>query len=275
VQGRLAGTRFAVLVFTNLTQDHLDFHGTLEQYFVAKRRLFEQADRSIVNVENEYGARIQHELPSAIGFTSESRVLEGIDLRLRGRFNRENAIAAALAARALGLGDEAIRSGIESVAGVPGRFELIDEGQPYTVIVDYAHTPDGLDNVLRAARELTRGKLWVVFGAGGDRDTEKRPMMGRVASELADRAILTSDNPRTERPEDIAADVAGGAIGLLETELDRRRAIELALVEAEEGDVVVIAGRGAEPEQELADGKVPFDDRDVARETLRIVLAHR
>jgi UDP-N-acetylmuramoyl-L-alanyl-D-glutamate--2,6-diaminopimelate ligase len=158
---------------------------------------------------------------------------------------------------------------------VPGRFESIEEGQPFVVLVDYAHTPDSLANVLGAARELGDGRLVAVFGAGGDRDRAKRPLMGRVVAGLADRAILTSDNPRSEDPEEIAAAVARGAPGELELELDRRAAIERALEDARPGDVVVIAGRGAEPEQELATGKVPFDDRDVAREILRRVVASR
>ncbi len=202
VQGRLDGTRFAVLVFTNLTQDHLDFHGTMEEYFEAKRALFDQADargRSTSATSTAGGS--PPSLPDAITFDADSDVLDGIDLKLRGGFNRENAIGAALAARALGVGEDAIKRGIESVRGVPGRFESIDEGQEFTVIVDYAHTPDSLDNVIRAARELGGGRLIVVFGAGGDRDRAKRPLMGRVVSELADRAILTSDNPRTEDPD--------------------------------------------------------------------------
>jgi UDP-N-acetylmuramoyl-L-alanyl-D-glutamate--2,6-diaminopimelate ligase len=268
VQGRLAGTRFTVLVFTNLTQDHLDFHGTMEAYYEAKRALFAQADVAVVNVDDVYGRRLAAELPDAVTFDSRSDGLAGIDLKLRGAFNRLNATGAALAARALGVGDDAIKRGIESLEGVPGRFESIEEGQPFTVIVDYAHTPDSLENVIGAARGLGR-RLVVVFGAGGDRDRAKRPLMGRVVSELADRAILTSDNPRSEEPDAIAADVAGGAVGELRVELDRRAAIELALAEAEPGDVVILAGRGAEPEQELADGRVPFDDRQVARDILK------
>jgi UDP-N-acetylmuramoyl-L-alanyl-D-glutamate--2,6-diaminopimelate ligase len=267
-QGRLAGTTFAVLVFTNLTQDHLNFHGTMEAYFEAKTSLFAQAERAVVNVGDEWGRRLAAELPDAVTFDASSEVLDGVDLRLRGGFNRENAIGAALAAGALGIEREAIERGIEAVEGVPGRFESIEEGQPFAVIVDYAHTPDSLANVIHAARGLGDGRLIVVFGAGGDRDRGKRPLMGRVVSELSDRAILTSDNPRSEDPESIAADVAAGALGPLEQELDRRAAIELALASAEPGDVVVIAGRGAEPEQELAGGKVPFDDREVAREVL-------
>jgi UDP-N-acetylmuramoyl-L-alanyl-D-glutamate--2,6-diaminopimelate ligase len=273
VQGRLACTRFAALVFTNLTQDHLDFHGTMEDYFQAKRRLFDQADRAVVNVGGEYGQRLARELPGATVFEAGSDAIDGIDLELRGRFNRENALAAAVAARALGVAGDAIRRGLESVHGVPGRFETIDEGQPFAVIVDYAHTPDSLENVLRAARELGDGRLVVVFGAGGNRDRAKRPLMGRVAGEFADRAILTSDNPRSEDPEAIAAEVAAGAVGGLELELDRRAAILRALEDARPGDVVVVAGRGSEPTQELATGKVPFDDRDVAREVLRRVGA--
>jgi len=272
-RGRLDGTRFAVLVFTNLTQDHLDFHETMDAYYEAKRALFAQAGAAVVNVADEWGRRLAHELPEAVTYDADTDVLGGIDVRLRGNFNRENAIAGVLAARALGVDDDAIRRGIQSVRGVPGRFESIDEGQPFEVIVDYSHTPDSLENALRAARELAAGRVVVVFGAGGDRDRQKRPLMGRVASELADRAILTSDNPRSEDPEEIAAAVARGAIGELELELDRRAAIEAALADARPGDVVLIAGRGAEPTQELASGKVPFDDREVARDALRRVGA--
>ncbi len=272
-QGRLDGTRFAVLVFTNLSRDHLNFHGTMEAYFEAKAALFQTADRAIVNVTDEWGKRLATRLPEAVTFDAGSEAIDGIDLKLRGGFNRENAIGAALAAEALGIERDAIRAGIESVGGVPGRFESIDAGQAFAVIVDYAHTPDSLDNVIRTARALGDGRLTVVFGAGGDRDRGKRPEMGRVVSALADRTILTSDNPRSEAPEAIAAEVSAGAGSPLEQELDRRAAIELALEGARPGDIVVIAGRGAEPEQELASGKVPFDDREVARETLRRVAA--
>jgi UDP-N-acetylmuramoyl-L-alanyl-D-glutamate--2,6-diaminopimelate ligase len=274
-QGRLEGTRFAVLVFTNLTQDHLNFHGTMEAYFDAKAALFAQADRAVINVGDEWGQRLAATLPDAITFDVDSTVLEGIDLALSGAFNRENAIGAALAADALCVPRDAIKRGIESLKGVPGRFETIDAGQRFTVIVDYAHTPEALENVIKAARGLSDQKLTVVFGAGGDRDRGKRPMMGRVVSALADRTILTSDNPRSEDPEAIAVEVAEGATGQIEIELDRRAAIARALREAQPGDVVVIAGRGAEPEQELAGGKIPFDDRDAAREALATVATHR
>jgi UDP-N-acetylmuramoyl-L-alanyl-D-glutamate--2,6-diaminopimelate ligase len=262
-KGRLAGTRFAVLVFTNLTQDHLDFHGTMESYFEAKRSLFGQAAAAVVNVDDEWGRRLAAERPGAVTFTPDDEL--GADLQLAGRFNRANAAGAVAAARVLGVDEGYIRRGIESVRGVPGRFETIDAGQPFSVIVDYAHTPDSLANVLRAARELGNGRLTVVFGAGGDRDREKRPLMGRVASALADRVIVTTDNPRSEDPRAIAEEVAAGR---LEIVVDRRAAIERALEDATAGDVVVIAGKGADTEMEIAGGSVPFDDRAVAREVL-------
>jgi UDP-N-acetylmuramoyl-L-alanyl-D-glutamate--2,6-diaminopimelate ligase len=262
-QGRLAGTRFRVLVFTNLTQDHLDFHGTMDAYFAAKRALFDQADAAVVNTDDEWGRRLARELPGAISFSGDDEL--GAELRLRGRFNRENAAGAAAAARVLDIDADAIRRGLESVAGVPGRFESVEAGQPFSVIVDYAHTPDSLDNVLRAARELGPGRLTVVFGAGGDRDREKRPLMGRVAAERADRAIVTTDNPRSEDPQAIAEEVAAGK---LEIVVDRRAAIERALTDAGAGDVVVIAGKGADTEMEIDGRFVPFDDRAVAREVL-------
>src|SRR5439155_18937254 len=165
VEDRLAGTRFAVLVFTNLTQDHLDYHGSMTAYFEAKRALFEQADVAVVNTGDEWGRRLAAELPEAVTFDASSNVLDGVELKLRGSFNRSNAMGAALAARALGVPDDAVKRGIESVQGVPGRFESIDEGQPFTVIVDYAHTPDSLENVIHAARGLAE-RLVVVFGAG-------------------------------------------------------------------------------------------------------------
>jgi UDP-N-acetylmuramoyl-L-alanyl-D-glutamate--2,6-diaminopimelate ligase len=262
--GRLDETRFAVLVFTNLTQDHLDFHGTMEEYFAAKRALFDQADHAVVNIGDPWGQRLARDLPRARTFTPEDD-LNGFALQLRGRFNRANALGAIWAARELGIDEAVIRAGVESLAGVPGRFETVDAGQPFTVIVDYAHTPDSLENVLRAARELG-GRLTVVFGAGGDRDREKRPIMGRIAGDLADRAIVTTDNPRSEEPAEIAREVAHGTLEII---LDRRAAIEAALADATPGDVVVIAGKGADTEMELAAGNVPFDDRVVAREVLR------
>jgi UDP-N-acetylmuramoyl-L-alanyl-D-glutamate--2,6-diaminopimelate ligase len=264
-QGRLRGTSFAVLVFTNLTQDHLDFHGTMEEYFAAKRGLFAQAERAVVNVGDEWGRRLAAELPHVRTFTPDDDLPE-VGLRLAGRFNKANALGAVWAARELGVDEAAIRAGIASVAAVPGRFETVEEGQPFQVIVDYAHTPDSLANILEAARALGSGRLLVVFGAGGDRDREKRAVMGEIAGALADRAIVTTDNPRSEDPAAIAEQVAAGSLQIV---LDRREAIETAIGEALPGDVVVIAGKGADHEMEVAGGRIPFDDRDVARTALR------
>jgi UDP-N-acetylmuramoyl-L-alanyl-D-glutamate--2,6-diaminopimelate ligase len=266
VKRRLDGTRFAVLAFTNLSQDHLDFHGTMEEYFAAKRRLFDQAEHAVVSLGDEWGRRLAAELPEAIVVDPDAP-LEA-DLRLRGAFNRANALVAAASARALGVDEDAIVLGLESVRGVPGRLEEVDEGQPFTVLVDYAHKPGSLESVLTSARGIAAGQLICVFGCGGDRDRGKRPLMGQIASALADRAILTSDNPRSEDPQAIIDEVLAGAPDL-EVEPDRRAAIELALAAARDGDVVVIAGKGNEQGQEIGGEIHPFDDRDVAREVLR------
>jgi UDP-N-acetylmuramoyl-L-alanyl-D-glutamate--2,6-diaminopimelate ligase len=274
---RLDRVRFAVLVFTNLSQDHLDFHGDMDSYFDAKRRLFLAEPRpvAVVNVGDEYGRRLAQELPEAITFSADdAATLDGINLGLRGRFNVENALGALYAARALGIGDDAIRRGLESVRGVPGRFESVEAGQPFHVIVDYAHKPGALENVLVAARDLAAGnRVICVLGAGGDRDRAKRPVMGRLASQLADVTIVTSDNPRSEDPEAIAAEIMAGADGEVELQLDRGAAIARAVELAEPGDVVLIAGKGAEPGQELADRTVPFDDREAAKEALKALEA--
>jgi UDP-N-acetylmuramoyl-L-alanyl-D-glutamate--2,6-diaminopimelate ligase len=277
---RLDRVRFAALVFTNLSQDHLDFHGDMESYFEAKRRLFvEDRPPAAVNVGNDYGRRLAAELPEALtfGFAPDAAIgpaaLDGVELKLRGRFNAENALAALAAARLLGIDDAAIARGLESVRGVPGRFESVEEGQPFTVIVDYAHKPDALENVLHAARELTRGRVICVVGAGGDRDRGKRPLMGRLACELADIAIVTSDNPRSEEPQAIIDEVVAGAVGEVEIEPDRSAAIARAIELARDGDVVLIAGKGAEQGQQFADRTIPFDDREAAREALRTLGA--
>jgi UDP-N-acetylmuramoyl-L-alanyl-D-glutamate--2,6-diaminopimelate ligase len=193
---------------------------------------------------------------------------------LPGHFNVANALGAFAAAEAMGVGPEIAAAGLARASRVPGRFEPVDEGQGFTVLVDYAHTPDSLENVLRAARRLTTGKLISVFGAGGDRDRDKRPKMGRAGAELSDLTVVTSDNPRSEDPEAIVTEVAAGAEGAsgaagLEVVVDRREAIALALGRARPGDTVVIAGKGHEQGQEFEDGrKIPFDDREVAREEL-------
>ena len=286
---RLDSVRFAALAFTNLTQDHLDLHGTMESYFEAKRRLFvEGRPPAAINVGDEWGRRLAEDRPDALtyGFAEDAELrpeaLTGIDLKLKGRFNVENALAAMATGRLLGVDEQAIARGLEAIDGVPGRFEAVDEGQPFTVIVDYAHTPDSLENVLTTARELTSGRVLCVFGCGGDRDREKRPTMGRIGSELADVAIVTSDNPRSEDPAAIIDEILAGADpnagnARLQAELrvvpERREAIGLAVESAEPGDVVVIAGKGHEQGQQFRDRTVPFDDRDVAREALRRLRA--
>ena len=276
-QRRLDRIRFDVLVFTNLTQDHLDFHGTMKRYFEAKRRLFlEGRPPAAVNSADEWGRKLLADRPDALtyGFAPDAKVgpdaLDGIDLRLRGRFNVENALGAMAAARLLGVDDAAIARGLEAVSGVPGRFESVDEGQPFEVVVDYSHTPDSLENVLRAAREMTEGRVICVFGCGGDRDRGKRPVMGGIASRLADVPIVTSDNPRNEEPEAIIEEIVAGMEPGAEVDADRRSAIARAVELAGPGDIVVIAGKGHEQGQEFKEGrKVPFDDREVAREALR------
>jgi UDP-N-acetylmuramoyl-L-alanyl-D-glutamate--2,6-diaminopimelate ligase len=274
---RLDGIRFTTLAFTNLTQDHLDLHGTMDDYFEAKRRLFVGGERpaAAINLGDPWGRRLAEDRPDALtyGFAEDAMLrpeaLAGIDLKLRGRFNIENALAAMASARLLGIDDAEITRGIEALDEVPGRFETVDEGQPFTVIVDYAHTPDSLENVLSTARELDAGRVICVFGCGGDRDREKRPMMGRIAGELADIAIVTSDNPRSEDPRAIIEEIVAGTDGELEVVPDRREAIARAIEKASPGDVVLIAGKGHEQGQQFRDRTVPFDDREVAREALR------
>ncbi len=291
---RVDAVHFAARVFTNLTQDHLDYHPTMDHYFAAKRLLFErEGGPAIVNADDPYGRRLAGEIPGALTFGIDNEahyravdvsfdtagstfrcVTEAGELpirtRLPGLFNVSNALAALAAAHALGVELPTAAEALSTADRVPGRFEPVDEGQGFAVLVDYAHTPDSLENVLRAAREITQGRLHVVFGAGGDRDQTKRPLMGRVAGALADRAIATSDNPRSEDPEAIVDQVLAGAGPGAEREVDRRRAITLAVAGAEPGDVVVIAGKGHEQGQEFEGGrKEPFDDVAVAREALR------
>jgi UDP-N-acetylmuramoyl-L-alanyl-D-glutamate--2,6-diaminopimelate ligase len=278
---RLDRVRFAALVFTNLSQDHLDFHGDMEAYFQAKRRLFvEGSPPAAVNAGDEYGRRLAEELPDALtfGFADDAAIgpdaLAGIDVKLRGRFNVENALGALAAARLLGIDDDAIARGIESVRGVPGRFEAVDEGQSFAVIVDYAHKPGALENVLNAARDLAAGaRVICVVGAGGDRDRGKRPLMGRIAAKLADVTIVTSDNPRSEDPQAIIDEIVAGVVGDVDVEPDRATAISRAIELARDGDVVLIAGKGAEQGQQLADRTIPFDDREAARDALRALAA--
>jgi UDP-N-acetylmuramoyl-L-alanyl-D-glutamate--2,6-diaminopimelate ligase len=270
----------------------------MEAYFLAKRRLFEEPGPSVVNMDDEYGRRIAAELDCVtFGIETEAdyRALDvefdlmgsrfrcetpdgplQLESRLPGLFNVQNALGAVAAARLLGVGADTIATALPRFGRVPGRFEPVDEGQDFGVLVDYAHTPDSLENVLRAAREVARGRVHVVFGAGGDRDRGKRPLMGEAARRLADRVLVTSDNPRNEPPEAIVDEIMEGAGDGAERETDRARAIGLAIEGAKPGDVVVIAGKGHEQGQEFEDGrKEPFDDRSVAREALRRRAARR
>jgi UDP-N-acetylmuramoyl-L-alanyl-D-glutamate--2,6-diaminopimelate ligase len=288
--------RFAAALFTNLTQDHLDFHSDMEDYFGAKRLLFAGSPAvNVVNVDDPYGRRLAEEFDcltfSAEGGEADYRATEvsfdvagseftvsgpqgtaRIRTGLPGHFNVANALGALATGVALGVDIEVGARALAEAGRVPGRFEPVDEGQEFAVLVDYAHTPDSLENVLRAARRLTDGRLISVFGAGGDRDRDKRPKMGRVGAELSDLAVVTSDNPRSEEPGAIIEQILCGIAERegVEVESDRRAAIARALESAAAGDTVVIAGKGHEQGQEFENGrKVPFDDREVAREELR------
>jgi UDP-N-acetylmuramoyl-L-alanyl-D-glutamate--2,6-diaminopimelate ligase len=299
--GRVDAAHFAVGVFTNLTQDHLDFHPTMEDYFEAKRKLFTEvgARQAVLNLDDPYGLRLatDPEIPAPLTFALDhpGATYRADDVRtglsgsrfalhspdgvaelsspLRGRFNVSNVIAAFAAARALGVPFDTAVAAVERAGQVPGRFETVDEGQRFAVLVDYAHTPDSLENVLSSARDLTDGKLHVVFGCGGDRDRKKRPLMGEIAARIADHVFVTSDNPRSEDPDAIIAEILTGIDRPVDHDADRRAAIFAAVAEAREGDVIVIAGKGHEQGQEFAGGdKIPFDDVSVAREALRGAL---
>ncbi|WP_419926548.1 UDP-N-acetylmuramoyl-L-alanyl-D-glutamate--2,6-diaminopimelate ligase [Candidatus Poriferisocius sp.] len=303
-QHRVDGVGFDAAVFTNLTSEHLDYHGTVGEYFAAKARLFapDLADRAVVNRGDEHGARLASTAriptvvydPGSLPVRLKSRGLtmrwrgQDVNLPLIGRFNAANALAAAEAALLLGAGVGEVVAGLESAAPVPGRFEVVESDRPFTAVVDYAHTPDGLAQALAAGRELVAGSgsLRVVFGCGGDRDPAKRPLMGRAAAALADEVVVTSDNPRSEDPEAIIADVLAGVSehfgyplaellgggptspGRVSTEPDRRAAIARCLAGAAAGDVVIVAGKGHESTQVVGDRDLPFDDRAVIREAL-------
>ena len=287
---RVAGCHFDIAVFTNLGRDHLDLHGTQERYFAAKARLFQPdlSDVAIVNIDDPHGRLLMDvgAIPSA-GFSSAdvSNVeVTAVDhsytwrdqrivVPIGGEFNVMNSLAAATACARLGIEPSTIRRGLEAVAPVPGRFEAIVAGQQFAVIVDYAHTPDGLEKAIGAARSAAGdASVHVVFGCGGDRDREKRPLMGAVASRLADHVVITSDNPRSEDPMEIINATMEGVApdyrGRVVMEPDRRRAIEIAVSRAQSGDVVLIAGKGHERTQTIGDLVVDFDDRAVARELL-------
>lgn len=302
--GRVEGCEFDVAVFTNLTQDHLDFHGDLEGYFQAKARLFTglagprtkaRAPVAVLNQDDPTVERFQSVVRGRVltygtGSTAmvraEAAAVSAAGIRARvvtpsgpfeivsdlvGRHNLSNLLAAAATGIALEIPPDRIAAGLARGEPVPGRFERIKAGQPFTVVVDYAHTPDALGRVLQTARELTQGQLVVVVGCGGDRDRGKRPLMGEVAARLADLAVLTSDNPRSEDPEQILAQTAAGARQTGRPTVclvDRREAIHEALRRAGPGDLVLIAGKGHEQYQIIGDQAFPFDDREVARAAL-------
>lgn len=309
-QGRVKGTDFSIAVFTNLTQDHLDYHGTMEAYEAAKGLFFSRLGNtfspnpkercfSVLNADDEaslrfakltssevltYGIAREAHLQAfnvtitASGTSFELRSYRGnrqVNLQLVGKFNVYNALAALGAALCDGIDLDAAIHSLERIPGVPGRVEAVNEGQSYAVIVDYAHTPDGLENVLRTVKELATGEVICVFGCGGDRDRTKRPIMGRLAAELADRIIVTSDNPRTEDPFTILNEIEVGlkSVGISSEryvlEPDRRTAIQKAVDMASSGDVVLIAGKGHETYQDSCGIKSDFDDRLVAKEAIR------
>jgi UDP-N-acetylmuramoyl-L-alanyl-D-glutamate--2,6-diaminopimelate ligase len=287
-QHRVDGLRFCVAAFTNLSHDHLDYHGTMERYFQAKASLFtnEYAKRAVIWIDDDYGRRLASLTTLPVTPVSRSdaeevmSTLRGstffwrghlVNSPLVGDYNVDNALLSMAIMSTLGAPDAEVAAAMADVASVPGRFEVF-HGRGITVVVDYAHTPEGLSRLLRDVRSLQPdGRLITVFGAGGDRDRTKRPEMGRVGAALSDIAVVTSDNPRSERPDaiidEVLSGVESGANVLRES--DRRRAIALSLDEAQPGDVVVIAGKGHETTQTLADRVVPFDDRVVAKELLR------
>ena len=275
-------------VLTNVTRDHLDFHGTFEAYAAAKRRLFDLAPAAVLNADDPSGGAWAKTLPDCTTYAIDreasvrARALEldgrgsrffvgdvPFAVHVPGRFNVANALAAIGAARTLGIDDRVTAAGLRSLAAVPGRMERI-EGDGFSVIVDYAHTPDALTRALQSAREFTSGRVIAVFGAGGDRDRGKRPLMGRAAGELADVVVLTSDNPRSEAPAAILAEIAAGIGGAANVSVieDRAAAIRHAVGVAARGDTVLIAGKGHEPYQIVGDRTLPFDDRAEARAAL-------
>ncbi len=294
---RVGGCHFDIGIFTNLTQDHLDFHGSVENYRAAKEELFKNSRIAIINMDDENGRIIAQNIGENIisygisngncqvyardiDITSrgvsfnlhlpDDRVR--IDLNIPGIFSVYNALAAGAAAYCMDIGKDMIKAGLEGVYGVPGRFELLDTDTEYSIIIDYAHTPDGLENILKTAKGITTGRLITLFGCGGDRDREKRPMMGEVAGRYSDLCIITSDNPRTEDPISIIEDIIPGVQKTMcpyVTIEDRRTAIEYALREAKKGDVIILAGKGHENYQILKNKTIHFDEREVVDEILR------
>jgi UDP-N-acetylmuramoyl-L-alanyl-D-glutamate--2,6-diaminopimelate ligase len=301
--GRVWGADFNVAVFTNLTQDHLEYHPTMEHYFQAKSLLFSQLgntyDRggvkvAVINADDEraeqlkratavqvltYGVEKQADVRAEQVHLSEKGTRfslvtpfgkTDIHSKLIGLFNVYNILAAAAACLVSGISLEKVKMSLEAASGVPGRFEVVDEGQPYTVIVDYAHTPDSLENVLTTVRQFAKGRIFAVAGCGGDRDRSKRPLMAQIAVKYADVPVFTSDNPRSEDPVAILRDMEGGVQGEHFISIpDRAEAIRYAINEAGGKDIVLIAGKGHETYQIIGDRVIDFDDREIAREAIR------
>ncbi len=284
--GRVNGITFSLGIFLNLSPEHLDFHSDMEAYFSAKKQLFDgRSTTALVNLENDWGKRLEAELSPSMPTMSFSlkdfsdvdcdfsglkfrwRGLE-VTTRMIGRFNLENLAAAAVAASHVGLSDAEIAESMEALVQVPGRMQPVNlDESDIAVIVDYAHKPEALEAALRAISDITDGRIWAVFGAGGDRDKGKRPLMGKIACELADFVIITSDNPRFENPDLIAEEIAGN-IGEFVVELDREKAIGSAIRQAKPGDVVLIAGKGHEKVQIFGSSELPFDDVAIAQKNL-------
>lgn len=306
--GRVSGVEFDTAVFTNLTQDHLDFHKTFENYLAAKCKLFEQVSApnqvkdnkgAVINIDDSYGYRVMEKTtaPTITYSTLGKGTLNASDVHMStknsqytvnykgesypvsmnttGLFNVYNTLAAIGACLQEGISMEAIDTALKTFSSVPGRFELIEEGQDFAVVVDYAHTPDGLQNILETAKAIKENRIIIVFGCGGDRDATKRPIMGRIAAEYGDKIYVTSDNPRTEDPVQIVKDVEVGVKEVLregtsyEVIVDRREAINHAIHDAKAGDIVIIAGKGHENYQILKNETIHFDDREEARKALK------
>ncbi len=295
-QRRVDGIRFDAAIFTNLTRDHLDYHGSFENYKAAKHMLFENSDLAILNMDDEsaeemtegtdcrtvtfsvnndrcdYSAKNIRNSASGVKYELVSNNNIGrVKFAVPGNFSVYNSMGAAVCLVELGMDFKAVLDAAAECTGVPGRMEVVPTDTPYTVLIDYAHTPDGLENVLSTVREITDGKVIVVFGCGGDRDKTKRPIMGEIAVKMADVAVITSDNPRSEDPESIIEDITAG-IGRYGAKVivdsDRTGAIEKALETAKEGDIVVLAGKGQETYQILASGKIHYDEREVVAKIL-------
>ncbi|MBU1486447.1 UDP-N-acetylmuramoyl-L-alanyl-D-glutamate--2,6-diaminopimelate ligase [bacterium] len=284
---RIAGCDFAYGVFTNLSHDHLDFHKNMEDYFSSKLRLFDGSvlvEKAIINIDDPYGRRIAEKTKAKVipyqlsiinyqlSIVNCQLSIEGVPvhLKLPGRHNLYNALAASMVALGEGIEPQAIKDGLETIEFVPGRFQLVSCGQPFKVVVDYAHTPEALKNVLSLCRELKPKRIITLFGCGGDRDRKKRPIMGKLASQMSDLVIITSDNPRSEEPGDIIKEIEEGIKDKRSclVIVDRKKAIAKALSLAKEDDLVLIAGKGHEDYQILKDRTIPFDDRKIAKEIL-------